>query len=191
MRTSWVELAFVFISLWLWVRQPSEIDFVIGLVLFTYFGLVIVIDVEHKLIMHPVSVAGGVIGFIVGVYLHGLSATLIGGLVGFLIMFLLYYLGQLVMCWISMRRGYDLEEEALGFGDVNLGGVIGLILGWPGIIIGLILAVLLAGFFSLLYMLIKLLTKKYKPDLAIPYGPFLSISTLLLIFFRDVILRFI
>jgi leader peptidase (prepilin peptidase)/N-methyltransferase len=151
--------------------------------------LVIVIDIEHKLILHPVSIVGGILGLFVGVSLHGLRATLLGGLAGFLIMLLLYFFGHLIMGWVSKRRGYDLQEEALGFGDVNLGGVIGLILGWPGIIIGLILAVLLAGFFSLLYLLMKLLTKKYKPDLAIPYGPFLSISAILLIFFRDVILR--
>ena len=179
------------VSLWLWIEQPSGINFVIGLVLFTYFGLIIIIDIEHRLILHPVSIAGVILCLVIGVWLHGLRATLLGGLGGFVIMFLLYYFGIIVMGWVSKRRGYVSEEEALGFGDVNLGGVIGLILGWPGIVIGLILAVILAGVFSFLFLLTKLLMKQYQPDLAIPYGPFLAISALVLLFFRDILMRFL
>jgi leader peptidase (prepilin peptidase)/N-methyltransferase len=154
-RTWWVEIIFIGISLWLWIAQPSGINYFLGLVLCTYFGVVIIIDIEHRLILHPVSIVGGVLGLAIGVWLHGLRITIFGGLAGFVIMFLLHYFGTIFMGWASKRRGHELEEEALGFGDVNLGGVIGLILGWPGVVMGLILAILLAGVFSLLYLLLS------------------------------------
>ncbi len=94
--------------------------------------------------------------------------------------------------WVSCSSdfkstGRDLEEpeDALGFGDVNLGGVIGLLLGWPGIIAGLVFAILLAGGFSLVYLLIKLLRREYRPSLAIPYGPFLAASAAWLLVFKN------
>lgn len=190
-RTWWVEIAFMIISLWLWAQQPSNTSYFVSLILFAYFGIIIIIDVEHRLIMHSVSIVGALLGGIIGIWWHGLRTTLLGGFVGFTIMFLLYYFGILFMSWLARRRGFELGEEALGFGDVNLGGVIGLFLGWPGIVVGLLVAVIMAGVFSLLYMLYKLLIKQYQPDLAIPYGPFLAISALLLIFFRDTLMRFI
>jgi leader peptidase (prepilin peptidase)/N-methyltransferase len=98
-------------------------------------------------------------------------------------MLLLYYFGDLFARWLARRRGQTLDEVALGFGDVNLSGVLGLMLGWPGIIVGLILAIFLGGIFSLLYLLGKIITRRYRTFMAIPYGPFLVASAILLLFF--------
>ena len=76
------------------------------------------------------------------------------------------------------------EGEALGFGDVNRGGVIGLLLGWPGIIAGLIAAILLAGAVGLFTFTIAFLRHRYDPNLALPYGPFLAIAAIFLLYFR-------
>jgi prepilin signal peptidase PulO-like enzyme (type II secretory pathway) len=91
------------------------------------------------------------------------------------------------MGWLARRKGKSLTEDALGFGDVNLGGVLGLILGWPGILLGLVLAILLAGVGSLLYLLFSLVTRRYRDDLVIPYGPFLIASAVALLFFKNVV----
>ena len=58
-------------------------------VLLLYFGVVTVIDLEQRLILHPVSLVGAVIGLVVGFWLHGWVDTLAGGAAGFLMMFLL------------------------------------------------------------------------------------------------------
>ena len=47
---------------------------------------------------------------------------------------------------------------AFGFGDVNLSGVLGLMLGWPFIVVGLVIAVLIGGVISLIYILGMLVT---------------------------------
>jgi leader peptidase (prepilin peptidase)/N-methyltransferase len=80
-------------------------------------------------------------------------------------------------------RHQPVEEEALGFGDVNLAGVLGLMLGWPGILAGIVLTIFLAGGISLVYLIWKIIVKQYSPNLALPYGPFLALSALILLLF--------
>jgi leader peptidase (prepilin peptidase) / N-methyltransferase len=159
-------------------------SFTIGFLLLAYFTLVAVIDIEHHLILHPVSIFGVGLGLLTGVWLHGMRATLVGGVAGFGIMLSLYFLGAWILRAFAHFRNQVLEdEEGLGFGDVNLAGVLGLILGWPGITGGIVLAILLGGLASLVYLVVMLLTGRYRSFMAIPYGPFLVISTIILLFF--------
>jgi leader peptidase (prepilin peptidase)/N-methyltransferase len=72
---------------------------------------------------------------------------------------------------------------ALGFGDVNLAGVIGLMLGWPLIVFGLLFAILLGGAFSLLFVVFMMSRKKYEAFSAIPYAPFLVLSVIYVFYF--------
>jgi leader peptidase (prepilin peptidase)/N-methyltransferase len=188
-RASLVEFLFVILSVYLWYVPPESLGYPLGMILLIYFGVVTVIDIEHRLILHPVSMFGAVFGLALGVHLHGIRETLLGGIAGFGIMFALYYLGILFVRFMSHKRGIEITEVALGFGDVNLSGVIGLILGWPGIIAGLIFAILIGGFISLLYLLIKVLRKQYRSDLALPYGPFLVASAVFLLYFGDLVIR--
>ncbi len=74
------------------------------------------------------------------------------------------------------------DEVALGFGDVNLAGILGLLLGWPAIASGLLFAVLAGGLISLFIIVGMLITKKYKAFTAIPYAPFLILSALFLLY---------
>ncbi len=179
-----VELLAVAMTIWLWISPPSRLGFFPGLILLIYFGVVIIIDMEYRLILHPVSLAGGVLGLIYGIWLHGWVATLLGGAAGFGSMFLLYYFGMLFMRFMARRRGEVLDDEALGFGDVNLSGILGLLLGWPGIIAGLTFTILLGGAASLVFLLIVILRKRYRAFIAIPYGPFLVAGAFFLLFLK-------
>lgn len=179
-----VELSAVAVSLWLWLAPADRIGYGLGMIIWIFFGIVVVIDLEHRLILHPISLAGAGLGLVVGVYLHGLIDTLLGGLAGFGIMFLLYGLGIFFMQVSSKMRAQPVEEDALGYGDVNLSGVLGLMLGWPGILAGLTIAILLGGVVSLVYLLITIVTRRYHAFTAIPYGPFLIAAAIALLFFR-------
>jgi leader peptidase (prepilin peptidase)/N-methyltransferase len=181
-RSIVVLVASIGVAFWLGFEAPASISPWVGFILLVYFGVVTLIDIEHKLIMHPVSIFGMVLGLIIGWSRHGLLATLLGGLAGFALMFGLYLLGELFARWLRVRRGLDPEEVALGFGDVNLAAVIGLLLGWPGVIAGIILAILLGGAGSLIYMLWTWVRKDYHSLAAIPYGPFLILAAILLLF---------
>ncbi len=147
-----------------------------------------VVDLEQRLILHPVSLVGAVIGSLVGIKLHGVTFTLLGGLFGLGLMFLLYLGGGLFLKLLARWRDYSDVDEALGFGDVILSGVLGLILGWPGIALGLIVAILLAGAVSLLYFLILLVLRRYRANMTVAYGPFLILGAIVLLFFRSTLL---
>ncbi len=179
---------YVIIAVWLWSYQSQGLQFIAGMIVLAYFGIVTIIDFEHRLIMHPVSLVGVGLGLIYGTMSHGIVDTLLGGLAGFGIMLVLYLLGHLFARFINKRRGEELEDEALGYGDVNLGGVLGLFLGWPGIIVGLIIAILLAGIVSLAYLLFSVITRRYRHNMTIAYGPYLVISATLLLFFKDLLI---
>ncbi len=156
-----------------------------GILWLMYFGLVVVIDLEHRLILHPVSLIGGVLGVIFGSVNHGFLNTILAGAVGFGIMLVFYMFGNLFIKILSSRRGEEIDEVALGFGDVNLAGVIGLLLGWPGVLAGVFLAIIIGGIISGVFLLIQIFRKRYEAFQALPYGPFLVISALLLLYFSQ------
>ncbi len=174
-----VEIVAVLLTLALW-RSPMmrmQLGFVGGLAVLVYFGVVTVIDVEWKLILHPVSVFGAVFGLLAGIYLHGVRETLTGGALGYGVMFALYYLGFLFAKLAAKLRGEALDDEvALGFGDVNLTGVLGLLLGVNNILLALLLSILFGALFSVFYLFWRVVRGKYKLGLAIPYGPFLVLG---------------
>lgn len=191
-RTFVVEVVFSILALYLWSYPNQRVNFILGLILWVYFILVIVIDIEHHLILHSVSITGAVLGLGVGIWMHGFISTILGGILGFLIMLVLYYFG--IILFKKIRRASNegeqtidghSEEEALGFGDVNLSGVVGLLLGWPGIVAGITMTIFLAGGFSALYLLTMLIKKKYHAYMAIPYGPFIVLGAAILLFFMN------
>lgn len=183
---SWlVQVFYACAAIGLWFLE-IDLGILPGMILLMYLGVVSVIDIEHRLILHVVSAAGALLAFVFGTWQHGLVSTLGGGLAGFLFTLAFYYFGILFVRWSRRLRGQEtLEDEGLGFGDVNLSGVLGLLLGWPGIIAGLILAVVLGGIVSLVYLLVMLVRRRYSPDLSLPYGPFLVLSAILLIYFQE------
>ena len=180
-----VEVIFVVATFYLWISPSERLGFAIGLIWLMYFGIIIVIDMEHHLILHPTSWLGAALGLITGVWLHGWLSTLIGGAFGFGIMLIFYWLGILYVRFIARRKGRTIQEgDAFGFGDVNLSGVIGLLLGWPGILAGLVIAILFSGAFMLGFIFFMLITRRFRPHMALPYGPFLAASAIYLLFLR-------
>jgi leader peptidase (prepilin peptidase) / N-methyltransferase len=187
--------AFVFV----WLYPRNVLAFPLAILVLIYFGIIAVIDLEHRLILHPTSLVGAVLGLIVGTYIHGygqgdglllgVSMSLLGGLFGFGLMFLLYQLGTLVARFRARRmqasgQAPD-DEEALGGGDVYLAGVLGLMLGWPFIVRALVLGVLLGGLMSFLFILLLVVRRRYTSDALmtfIPYGPYFIIGAFYLLF---------
>ena len=184
-RTWLVEALFILISVGLWSYHPQKLGFWGGWLILAYFGVVVVIDVEYRLILHPVSLVGAILGLSLGSYLHGLGPALLGGAVGFGSMLLLYWLGELLIRLAAHLRGEKVDDVALGFGDVNLSGVLGLLLGFPGIVLGLFLAVLIGGAASLIFLVVMLALRRYRMFTALPYGPFLVSGAVILLFFRN------
>jgi len=168
----------------LWLYPPSRLGYWTGLCLLIYLGSIFVIDVEYRVVLNQMTVAGIILSIGIGSFLHGFLNTLIGGAAGFGTMLVLYYIGAFYARWMGRRRGETFDDDALGFGDVNLSGIIGLLLGWPGVFAGLFAAIILGGFISLIILIVLIITHRYKTFAAIPYAPFLVIGTVLLLYIR-------
>jgi prepilin signal peptidase PulO-like enzyme (type II secretory pathway) len=170
----------------------SKLPLGLSLVLLTYLAVVLVIDLEHRAILHETSYVGAGLALVCGTYLwsapqdktlvQGLITSLLGGAVGFGLMYLLYLLGELFGRWLSARRGEPVDEVALGFGDVNLTGILGLILGPAGIAYAIFLAIIASGLASFVILLVSLIRRTYHAFMAIPYAPFLILGALWLLY---------
>jgi len=180
LRSLVVLILLVLLAGMLWVFIPP-IGFWAAMLVVFYFSLVIVIDFEHRIVMHPVSIAGALIGIAMGTWQHGLVYTILGCGAGFLLMLTLYYLGIWFIKLLAKKREMTGVDEAIGFGDVILIGVMGLFLGWPGIIAGLLLTILLGGLVSLVVLIVQVSQRKYKAYSAIPYAPFIALATMILL----------
>jgi leader peptidase (prepilin peptidase)/N-methyltransferase len=180
-RRAWVvEISAILITLWLWINPPARLGFIPGLILLAYFGVVVIVDIEYRLILHPVSLVGALLAFGIGARLHGIIPTLLGGVAGFGLMWLFYFLGLQFTNLIYRLQGKPIEE-GLGFGDVNLSGVLGLLFGWPALFLG----VFIGAVIGLIYIALMALTRRFKAYATMPYGPFLVASAVILLYFRD------
>jgi Flp pilus assembly protein protease CpaA len=127
------------------------------------FLLITVIDIEHRLIPHVVVVPSAlVLGLMQAVDpSRGPVKTALGGVAGAASFYVLYLLGEAFARALARARGRSLDEVAFGFGDVTLAGLIGLIVGWPAVVLALLVGILAAGLFSLAYVLVMLARRRY------------------------------
>jgi prepilin signal peptidase PulO-like enzyme (type II secretory pathway) len=192
---SWaVLIGMIFFSVLFWFFPIGRLGYWVSLFLIAYLSIIFVIDIEHRLIFIPICIAGLMGAIPLGIWLRftnplisarfwqSVGLTFLGGAVGFLVMLAVYYLGVLFNRIIKRIRKTTLNEEAFGSGDVLVAAIIGLILGWPGVLAVLLLTLLMGGIFSGLYIAVKSIKKKYQAFTAIPYAPFLIISAIILLY---------
>lgn len=184
-RTIIVHILSIMSTLFVWIFPYQGLSFWLTIILILFLGIILVIDIEYRVVLIQTSVIGLILLFFVGLSGHGFSMdgliiTLLGGAAGFGVMLGLYYLGILFNKIVSGLKHQEIDEVALGFGDVYVTTFLGFLLGWPRIIGAIVLAVLISGVFSLLYLVILSVAKKYKSFTAIPYTPFLILSALIL-----------
>lgn len=143
-----------------------------------YFLLVAVMDIEHRVILHPVSMAGAILAMASGVQMHGWLSTILGGAIGGGLMAIFYLAGLYYGRWVAKRQNLEQAEEGLGFGDVTLSLILGLILGLHSILQGLTLGIFLAGIFGLGYLLMN---RQAVARATIPYAPFLLLGAAIIL----------
>lgn len=189
-RVWFVQILIIALSVYSYFAPPLKIGYWAGVLLMTYFGIVFVIDMEHKLILHPTSIAGALLALALGITTHGLRTTLLGGLGGLIIMLVFYFFGVLFARKRAKRmrdNGLDSDdEESLGQGDVILVTILGFLVGWPLIWFMIILSTLLGGIISLFLIIGMLINRRYNTDalmVFIPYGPYFITGATLIMYF--------
>jgi len=123
-----------------------------------------VIDLQHRILPNAITLPGIVIGFILSVFLPpGWLSSLIGLIAGGGVLFAIgegYY----------RLRGY----EGLGMGDVKMLAMIGAFLGWPLMLVTLVLA----SFAGSVVGVGLLVSRRGDMKAALPFGTFLAVGAL-------------
>lgn len=97
--------------------------------------------------------------------------SLLGGLIGFGVFWLIFYGSK----WV-------LKKEGLGYGDVRLMALVGLILGLDKVF----LAIIIASVLAVVVGIVQLGRKKQSE--AFPFGPYLCLGTILLMIWEEQIM---
>ena len=145
-----------------------------------------IIDYYYLWIPNSIIKIGISFGFLISIFSSiinnqnlflNILESLISGIFGFLIIILIIKFGELIF-----------KTPAMGFGDAKLAGMIGFWVGFPGVIISIWLSFIISGIF----VISGLATKKIKKGQLIPFGPFLSITGLLIwLYGEDIFLKII
>ncbi|MFW5708778.1 MAG: prepilin peptidase [Chloroflexota bacterium] len=172
------------------VTEPvGPLQTIFWLIYMAIFVLITVIDIEHKLILFAVIIPSSFIALadaLLTGYPPALGEALIGGAAGFIVFFILYNGGFLFTYVMGALRGQPITEVALGYGDVMMAMLSGLILGWRLLIFALFITVFLGAFGAIIYLLSRsLLGNRYSAYTALPYGPYIVAGTILMLLFRD------
>jgi leader peptidase (prepilin peptidase)/N-methyltransferase len=154
-------------------------------------GLIIAtfIDFKHQIIPDEITYGGMILGVIASFafpQLHNtfnrfyaLRDSLSGLILGGALIYLIASIGTIAFRKKLKKIG---QESAMGGGDIKYMAMIGAFLGWQGAIFVFFLAPFFGSFVGIMEKLRK------RADV-IPYGPYLSIATLVVILWGDRILR--
>lgn len=147
--------------------------------------LITVIDIEHRLILFAVIVPSCIFALIVAAVIppdpeRSLGYYALGGLAGFALYFLMFLGGVLFAA--ATRPG----AIAFGFGDVMLGTLSGIMLGWRALIFASLITVFAGALGALLYVIgLQVLRRRHRWFTPLPYGPYIVIGTLVMLLFRE------
>jgi leader peptidase (prepilin peptidase)/N-methyltransferase len=163
-RVLWVEVGTgVLFACLFWIYGLS-IELAVAAFFSSILIVLMVIDLEHGLILNKVVYPAMAVALLTSAFLSqsevvpNIKYSAIGGGIG-LALFLLIVL---------ISRG------GMGWGDVKMAALIGLVTGFPLVFVALFLAVILGGMAAGILLLLKI--KKRKEG--IPFAPFLSVAAI-------------
>jgi len=158
----------------LYVRYGLEVEFVVLGTAVSLLVLVALIDLERGLILNKIIYPSMIVLVVLSPFWTelGLSRSFLGsdGLVGTLLNSLLTGLGAFLV-FLAIAVAYP---NGMGGGDVKLGGVIGLLVGFPGALLALWLAVVSGGLVAIGLVVLRKLGRKD----TMPFGPFLALGAI-------------
>ncbi len=145
---------------YLWLTLGPSVRLIAYLLYSAIFALILITDVERRLILNVVTYPAMVVGFAASFLVPGITwqSALVGGLVGLVFFFVVAAVGNHVY-----------GSGAMGGGDVKLAGFVGLITGFPSVIVAIVLTLLIGGLVSLALVVLRV----RRLDDYVPYGPFL------------------
>lgn len=159
------------IFVWHYFLFGLSAQFLFYIIITSFLIVIFVYDLKHYLILDKISIPAITIAFGFNLYL-GLSLTslLLAGALGAGFFAFQYFISQ---------------GRWVGDGDIRLGALMGLILGLKFLFIALFLAYLVGSIFGLALIALK----KKEMSSEVPFGPFLTAATLVVMMYGQEILN--
>jgi leader peptidase (prepilin peptidase)/N-methyltransferase len=146
-----------------WWFEPSAL-LVVRLAFASALLVLFMTDLDCRILPNEVTLGGCVAGWVAAAFLPpGLASSLIGSVAGGGV---LWATGELY----ERVRGV----EGMGMGDVKMLGMIGAVLGWPLMVLTLVLASVGGGLFGAVLLSLKADAR----TTALPFGTFLAVAAL-------------
>jgi hypothetical protein len=184
-RSIVVAIASMFMCGFLAFFPFSGLSFFASLPMLIFMGVIIVIDIEHRLVLIQTSIFGLFLFLAYGAALNNFSSTVMGGFVGFLIMLFFYLSGKIFIHVIGKLRKKEINEIAFGLGDVIFGTILGFLVGYPLIIGAIILSMLLLVVFSFFIFIFLFLSRKYHAfSMTLPFTTFQVIGAIAILYLQ-------
>jgi len=174
-RLLWVEIGTGLLFGYLYWHYGLSLELAVTAVYCCLFIVLMVIDLEHGLILNKVVYPAMAVALLINVFLSqseivpGITQSATGGGIG---------LGLFLLIVLISRGG-------IGWGDVKMAALIGLVTGFPLVFVALLLAVVVGGLVAGILLLLKIKRRKE----AIPFAPFLSLATIITLLWGNNILN--
>ncbi|MCA9958641.1 MAG: prepilin peptidase [Anaerolineales bacterium] len=167
-RVLWVVVGTAVLFALLPTLIPEPVNLWVNALYTAVFILVIVIDLEHKLILNVVTFPATAVALLLSFVVtdNNIRLALVGAVVGFVLFYIAYWIGQLMF-----------GPGALGYGDVKLAMAMGAMLGFHRILFALGLAIVLGGVISG----VLLLSRRFHRYTYLPYGQYLAIAGIIML----------
>ena len=167
-RLLWVEVGTGVLFAYLYGHYGFSIELAVVTLYCCLFLVLMVIDLEHHILPNKLVYPGIVVALAISVAFSVLPNNLevvpeiksaaAGGGIG---------LGLFLLIIVVSRGG-------MGWGDVKMASLIGLVIGYPLVFVALFLAVVSGGLISWVLILTRAKSRKQ----SIPFGPFLSLGAI-------------
>ncbi len=175
-RLLWVETGSGLLFTFLYWRYGLSAELAVIALYCCLLIVLMVIDLEHRLILNKIVYPAAVAALIINVpfingLLHqpGIVKCVVGGAIGF----------------VSLLIPALIKPGGMGFGDVSMAALIGLVTSFPLSLVALGMGIVTGGLVALILLLFKI--KKRKET--IPFGPFLSLATIATLIWGNQILN--
>jgi leader peptidase (prepilin peptidase)/N-methyltransferase len=174
LRAPFVEIAHALLFAFLWTRDGMTLQLALHLIYTFVFGLVFVIDLEHRLIFNIIMFPAIIFAILASPFSKiGWKLALAGGVVAFVIVFAIYY-GAILF---SRARKLNIPGGAFGQGDITLATFMGLVVGLQNVFPAIVLTILLGGAGAIGFIAYQFIRyRRVALGTAIPYGPFFCIA---------------
>lgn len=170
LRVLGVELATGLLFAFLWWHYGPGLQLAIATIYTCIFLALAVIDFERKLLLNVIIYPAIPLAFVFSLFWPDIGwwRALAGGALGF---------GSLFLVWLIANIMY--HSGGMGEGDVKLAILIGLMTGFPMVLIALQLAVVGGGIVAIILLVLRIKNRKD----AVAFGPFLAAGALATLYY--------